>query len=110
MDKLKMIPLALVCSLSVKAVILGIGLSDASIAVALVGLLSIREYLDGNRKHSELANETTKKLQEMSEAIAKQNQVIKLQAEEYDKLRNSMSGIKLQYGVKDQFSQPKKLG
>lgn len=122
MDKiLQYMPLGLVFALSTKGVVLGVTLADASIVVSLVGLLSLREYLNQNRKYKEFEEKTEKqvkdnidhtekKLAEIAETILKQNQIIKLQAEEYDKLRNSMSGIKLQYGVKEQFSQPKKLG
>lgn len=121
MDKLKIIPMVLVVALSAKALILGVSAADAAIAVTLIGLLSVQEYLSRNIAYKDFVSSTNEKvktleelantkLEEMSKAITQQNQVIKVQAEEYDKLRNSMSGIKLQFGVKDQFNQNKKLG
>lgn len=96
----------LVIALSAKGLALGISLSDAAIAVSLIGLLSLREYMSKHQMLQEVKEETNTKLKEMTEAIATQNKVIKLQAEEFDKLRGTMSGIKLQFGQKETFSQP----
>lgn len=119
MDKIfKFGPLVMVVALSVKAVISSVSPADAAIAVTLVGLLAAREHLNRNIEYKEFKESTeaqvkaldeiaNKKLEEMSKAITKQNEVIKVQAEEYAKLRDSMSGIKLQFGAKEAFTQNK---
>lgn len=98
-------PLWLVIALSLKGIILGVSGADAAIAVSLIGLLVLKEYLAKHKILKELENETKEKLKAMSEAINLQNEVIKAQAIEFDKLRGSITGLKLQNGVKETFSQ-----
>lgn len=103
-------PLVLVIALGLKGVISGINIADASVAVALTGLLSLREYLERNREYTEMKETVDAKVKAIEATVELQNKVIKEQAIEFDKLRNSMSGIKLQFGAKEAFSQqPKKI-
>jgi Co/Zn/Cd efflux system component len=102
-------PLAIVVALGIKAAAFGINISDACLGVSLVGLLALREHLAKHQEVRVIAESTSKKLEEMKNAINAQNKVIEAQALEYDKLRNSMTGIKLQFGQKDA-SGNRKLG
>ena len=104
------IPLGIVVALSVRSLINGAGMAEALIAMSLVGLLCLREVLDRHKKMREIEATTLSKLEEMKNAINAQNKVIEAQAMEYDKLRNSMSGIKLQFGQKDTNVAGRKLG
>jgi hypothetical protein len=97
----KNFPMALIIALSVKAAVLGVNLSDSLVAVSLVGLLALREHLSKHKEMRELSDSTAKKMEEMKAAINKQNDVIAAQAAEFDKLRASMTGIKMQFGQKD---------
>lgn len=94
-------PLAIVVALSIKAVALSISFSDAAVAVSLVGLLALREHLNKHKQMQELAKETAEKLTEMKNAVNAQNSVIAAQAAEFDKLRSTMTGIKIAFGQKD---------
>lgn len=99
MDKVvKYFPLLLVTLLSLRSIALGITISDALVCISLVGLMSLRELLEKHKKMREVEEATKAKLDEMKNAINAQNVFIKAQAEEFDKLRNSMTGIKLQFG------------
>lgn len=103
MDKMKQyIPIGLVLALGVKSMISGISVADSAVAVALIGLLTLREYMEKNSKIEEVEERTNKKLAEMSNTILEQNKIIKAQTEEFVKLRDQMSGIKMTFGSKEQ--------
>lgn len=103
-------PLGVVIALSTKALVTSISISDALIAVSLVGLLCLREHLEKHRKMQDIDVLVSSKLEEMKKTITAQNTVIQAQAEEFDKLRNSITGIKMMYGQKDSTITGKKFG
>lgn len=108
---LKQMPVWLIIALGLKASILGINISDALVGVSLVGLLCLREWMDKHKTINEVESHVARKMEEMKNAINAQNAVITEQAKEFDKLRNSMTGIKLQYGQKESTGGiPRKLG
>lgn len=102
MDNLRHIPMGLVLALGLKCVVLGISGADAAVAVSLIGLLTLREYMEKHSKLKEVEEHANTKIKEMTAAISKQNEVIKLQADEFVKLRDQMAGIKMSFGSKDQ--------
>lgn len=92
-------PLVMVIALSLKGLAFGISFADASVAVSLVGLLALRDHLDKHKRMQEVEKSTQEQLDKMCKTIQTQNEVIAAQALEFDKIRNAVSGLKLQYGV-----------
>ncbi len=108
---LKNIPVGLVLAMGLKCVALGVSGADAAIAVSLIGLLTLREYMEKHSKLKEVEERTDKKVSEMTTAIELQNKVIKAQAEEFSKLRDQMVSVKMAAGTKEQsISNLSKLG
>ncbi len=112
MVKTTYIPIGLVLALGIKCLAVGISPADAAISVSLIALLALREYMEKHKKLQEVEASTEKKLADMTAAIEMQNKVIKAQAEEFDKLRGTIQGFKLQQGMKEQPANPflKKMG
>jgi uncharacterized coiled-coil protein SlyX len=101
-NKLKLIPMGLVLALGLKAIVLGLSGADSAVAISLIGLLTLREYMEKNSKLEEVKEHTEKKLKEMSETISKQNEVIAAQTQEFVKLRDQMTAVKMTFGNREQ--------
>lgn len=85
MEKIsKLLPLALLSVFIGKLVILGVDAPSAGVIFALTGYVALKDYLD---KH--------KKIQEISDIVNKQNEIIAKMATEIDALKTSMVGVKM---------------
>jgi poly(A) polymerase Pap1 len=63
--------------------------AETGIVFSLIGMITLQEYFE---KHQ--------KIQDISKVVEKQNVVIKEMAQEFSNLKTSMSGLKLQQGMK----------
>lgn len=85
MEKIiKLLPIALLSIFVSKLVLLGVDAPSASVIFALTGYVALKDYLD---KH--------KKIQEISDVVNKQNEIIAKMATEIDALKTSMVGVKM---------------
>lgn len=89
MEKVKFLPIGLLCAYIVKLIALGTSFPEMGVVFALTAYVALKDYLD---KH--------KKIQEMSEVIAKQNEVLAKMATEVDAIKTSMVGLKMNQGFK----------
>jgi hypothetical protein len=90
MDKMKKyIPMGLLCLYVLKLVALGTNFPEMGVVFALTSYVALKDYME---KH--------KKIQEMSEVINKQNEVLAKMATEVDAIKTSMVGLKMNQGFK----------
>lgn len=103
----KYMPMGLLCAFVLKVVLFGTSLSEMGVIFALASLCGIKEYMEKNRRiqtveavlkeHKEFLD---KKTEEQSNVISKQNEVIKNMADELDRVRSNITGLKMTAGFK----------
>jgi hypothetical protein len=86
---IKHLPLSLLSLFVLKLVAYGVTAPEMGVIFALAAYTAIKDYLD---KH--------KRIQEISEVVAKQNEVIGKMAVEIDNLKTSIVGVKMGQGFK----------
>lgn len=101
MNMEKKLPLGILLAFSGKALALGTSPSESAIIIGLISLLSVKEYLDKNKKIKEVEESVDTKLKSFEAIIKKQNEVITAQAEAHDKLQTAVTSVKMQYGVQN---------
>lgn len=89
MEKIKFLPIGLLCAYVLKLIMLGTNFPEMGVVFALTAYVAMKDYMD---KH--------KKVQEMSEIINKQNEVLAKMATEVDAIKTSMVGLKMNQGFK----------
>jgi Rieske Fe-S protein len=89
MEKVKFLPIGLLCVYVLKLIVLGTSFPEMGVVFALTAYVGMKDYMD---KH--------KKVQEMSEIIIKQNEVISKMVVEVDAIKTSMVGLKMNQGFK----------
>ena len=89
MEKVKFLPIGLLCVYVLKLIALGTNFPEMGVVFALTAYVAIKDYMD---KH--------KKIQDMVEVINKQNEVIAKMVTEVDAMKTSMVGLKMNQGFK----------
>ena len=93
-------PLALCALLVLKQLILGSDPSQAAITIALVGILSVKELMEKNKKYSEIETNCKKSLEEMMTIVHKQNEILNVAAKEVALMKQSVESIKMSSGMR----------
>jgi hypothetical protein len=86
---IKYLPISLLSLFVLKLVTYGVNAPEMGVIFALTAYTSLKDYLE---KH--------KKIQEISEVVTKQNEVIGKMAVEIDNLKTSIVGVKMGQGFK----------
>jgi hypothetical protein len=89
MEKVKFLPIGLLCVYVLKLIVFGTSFPEMGVVFALTAYVGMKDYMD---KH--------KKVQEMSDIIIKQNEVISKMVVEVDAIKTSMVGLKMNQGFK----------
>ena|ERR1035437_6902309 len=83
------ISMGLLVAFIVKNLFFSSNISDMGIALGLIGMVALKEYI---AKHSDI--------QDMKKIVEKQSQVIEKMAQEIVLCKESVSGLKMQTGMK----------
>lgn len=99
MKHVKLVPLALLCSYTLKLLFLGTSLSEMGAIFALVSLCGAYEFLDKSKRVEEIQTEVKKQIEEVRATVAFQNDVIQKMALQIDEAKTGVTAMRLAQGM-----------
>lgn len=97
---INMLPKVVFLSYIVKMIVYSPSSSDVGVILALSAVAAIQSYVDKQKTIQDVQANCNKQIEEIKVVVNKQIETIAIQAVEFGKLRNDMSGIKLKNDFK----------
>lgn len=92
------LPLALLAALVLKQIITGCSASEMGTAIAVAGIVALKDYLEKHSDIQDIKTSTKRELEEVKAVVVKQNEVIEKMAKAIDETKSGLASVRLSQG------------